>query len=61
MLFYAAILNGIAAPPLMVIIMLVANNDRVMGPWTNTRALNTLGWLATALMTAASVGMLIAK
>jgi len=40
--------------------MLVANNDRVMGPWTNTRTLNTLGWLATALMTAASVGMLIA-
>ena len=60
MLFYSAILNGIAAPPLMVIIMLVANNDRVMGPWTNTRALNTLGWLATALMTAASVGMLVA-
>jgi len=60
MLFYAAILNGIAAPPLMMIIMLVANNDRVMGPWTNTRALNTLGWLATALMTAASVGMLVA-
>ena len=60
MLFYSAILNGIVAPPLMVIIMLVANNDRVMGPWTNTRALNTLGWLATALMTAASVGMLVA-
>jgi NRAMP (natural resistance-associated macrophage protein)-like metal ion transporter len=61
MLFYAAILNGIVAPPLMVIIMLVANNDRVMGRRTNTRVLNTLGWLATALMTAASVGMLIAK
>lgn len=60
MLFYSAILNGIAAPPLMLIIMLVANNDRVMGRWTNTRALNTLGWLATALMTAASVGMLVA-
>jgi NRAMP (natural resistance-associated macrophage protein)-like metal ion transporter len=60
MLFYSAILNGIVAPPLMVIIMLVANNQRVMGRWTNTPALNTLGWLATSLMTLASVGMMIA-
>jgi NRAMP (natural resistance-associated macrophage protein)-like metal ion transporter len=60
MLFYSAILNGIAAPPLMVIIMMVANNQRLMGRWTNTPALNTLGWLATGLMTVASLGMLIA-
>ena len=61
MLFYSAILNGMAAPPLMVIIMLVANNRRVMGKQTNTRALNALGWLATALMIAASIGMLVAR
>jgi NRAMP (natural resistance-associated macrophage protein)-like metal ion transporter len=60
MLFYAALLNGLAAPPLMVIIMLVANNRRAMGERTNTPALNTLGWLATAIMTAASVGVLVA-
>jgi NRAMP (natural resistance-associated macrophage protein)-like metal ion transporter len=60
MLFYSAILNGVAAPPLMVIIMLVANNTKVMGEWTNTRPLNVLGWIATALMAAASVGMFVA-
>ncbi len=60
MLFYSAIFNGVAAPPLMIIIMLVANNPTVMGKWTNTRALNVLGWLATALMAAASVGMVVA-
>jgi NRAMP (natural resistance-associated macrophage protein)-like metal ion transporter len=60
MLFYSAILNGVAAPPLMVIIMLVANNTKVMGQWTNTRPLNVLGWVATALMTAASIGMFVA-
>ncbi len=60
MLFYSAIINGVAAPPLMAIIMLVANNRRVMGKRTNTRLLNTLGWLATAIMTVASVGMLVA-
>ena len=61
MLFYAAILNGVAAPPLMVVIMLVANNRRIMGRWTNTATLNVLGWIATALMIAASAGMLLAR
>ena len=61
MLFYAAIVNGIAAPFLMVVIMLVANNRRVMGDCTNTRALNVLGWIATGLMSAASVGMFAAR
>jgi len=54
MLFYSAILNGVAAPPLLVVIMLVANNRRVMGEWTNSRSLNVLGWLATILMTVAA-------
>jgi Mn2+/Fe2+ NRAMP family transporter len=58
MLFYSAILNGVVAPPLMIIIMLMANNRRVMGGLTNSRALNVFGWLATALMSAASIGML---
>jgi len=61
MLFYSALLNGIAAPPLMTLIMLVANDERVMGKWTNGQALNVLGWGATALMTAAALGMWIAS
>ena len=61
MLFYSAILNGVAAPPLMLVIMFVANNGRVMGKWTNTRTLNVLGWIATALMTGASIGMFVAR
>jgi Mn2+/Fe2+ NRAMP family transporter len=58
MLFYSAVLNGLAAPPLLVVIMLIANNEGVMGKHTNARALNVLGWLATALMIAASVAMI---
>jgi NRAMP (natural resistance-associated macrophage protein)-like metal ion transporter len=60
MLFYSAILNGMAAPPLMIIIMLVANNRKVMGEWTNTPWLNAFGWIATALMAVASIGMFAA-
>src|SRR5262249_24598273 len=58
MLFYSALVNGLAAPPLLVIIMLVANNRHVIGSRVNTLALNVLGWLVTALMTAASIAML---
>jgi len=61
MLFYSAILNGIAAPPLMLVIMFVSNNERVMGKRTNTPVLNWLGWIATVLMTAASIGMFVAR
>jgi NRAMP (natural resistance-associated macrophage protein)-like metal ion transporter len=57
MLYYSAILNGLAAPPLMVIIMMVANDRRVMGNRTNSIALNVLGWGATALMWMAAVGL----
>jgi Mn2+/Fe2+ NRAMP family transporter len=57
-LFYSAVLNVLVAPPLLVIIMLIANNERVMGKHTNTRALNVLGWFATALMIAAAVAMI---
>ena len=59
MLFYSAIVNGLAAPPLLVVIMLVANNANVMGRHTNTRLLNVFGWLATALMTAAGLAMFL--
>lgn len=59
MLFYSAILNGLAAPPLLVVIMLVANSGTVMGEWTNSRTLNVLGWAATALMLVAGVALVV--
>ncbi|OGF28375.1 iron transporter [Candidatus Falkowbacteria bacterium RIFOXYA2_FULL_47_9] len=43
MLYYTAILNGIVAPPLMIIIMLISNNKKIMGKHTNTRVSNVLG------------------
>ena len=55
MLFWSAILNGLLAPPLMVLVMLVGNNRKIMGAHTNGPWLNMLGWSATVLMTAAAV------
>lgn len=58
-LFWSAVLNGLLAPPLLVIIMLVANNRRVMGERANGPILNALGWATTAAMSAAAIGLLL--
>lgn len=58
MLFLSAVLNGVLAPPLLVLVMLVGNNRAIMGRHTNGRWLNVLGWTATALMTAAAAAFL---
>ena len=56
-LFWSAVLNGVAAVPIMVMIMLMGSHDAVMGPFTLKPLLRTLGWVATAVMGAAAVGM----
>lgn len=56
-LFWTAVINGFLAPPLLVAIMLIANNPRVMGGRVNGRVLNILGWTTTTVMFAAAVGL----
>ena len=52
-LFWAAVLNGVVAVPLMVVIMIMAMQERVMGKFTLPRPLWAMGWLSTAVMTVA--------
>jgi NRAMP (natural resistance-associated macrophage protein)-like metal ion transporter len=59
MLFLSAVLNGLLAPPLLLLIMLVGNNRVIMGEHANGPWLNVLGWLATAVMFLAAVGFLV--
>jgi NRAMP (natural resistance-associated macrophage protein)-like metal ion transporter len=54
-LFWSAVLNGIAAAPLMVAMMILASRRSVMGKFVVSRPLAILGWAATAVMTAATV------
>ena len=56
-LFWTAVINGVVAVPLLVLIMLVANNRKIMGARTNNRLTNALGWLTTAALALAAVGM----
>ena len=56
-LFWSAVINGVAAVPIMIMIMLMASRTKVMGQFALRPLLKALGWLATAAMAAAGVGM----
>jgi NRAMP (natural resistance-associated macrophage protein)-like metal ion transporter len=58
-LFWSAVINGIVAVPLMVVIILLVSNRSVMGSFTASRPIVILGWIATAIMGAAGLWMLI--
>lgn len=58
-LFWAAILNGIVAAPLMVVIMMMASNPRVMGKFVVPAYLRWVGWCATGVMLCVCVGVLL--
>jgi NRAMP (natural resistance-associated macrophage protein)-like metal ion transporter len=58
-LYYTAVLNGIVAPPLLVMIMLIGNNRSIMKSKVNGRVSNTLGWITTIAMSIAAVALLL--
>lgn len=58
-LYWAAVLNGITAPPVMLMMMLMATNPQVMQQFTLSRRLRFFGWLATLLMSVATIGFFL--
>ena len=54
-LFWSAVLNGIAAVPLMAAMMIIASRRKVMGQFTAEPALLVFGWGATGVMAAATL------
>ena len=54
-----AVINGLLAAPLLVLVMLVSNDRRVMGERTNGRRLNLLGWGTTAVMAVAAIALVV--
>lgn len=55
-LIYAAVGNGLIAPIVLVLIMLLAGNRHVMGEWRNGHLSTIFGWMVTLIMTVAGVG-----
>jgi NRAMP (natural resistance-associated macrophage protein)-like metal ion transporter len=58
LLYYTAIFNGLVAPPLMILIMLISNNANIMGEHTNGRLSNLVGWAITGIMFVCAVALL---
>jgi len=56
-LFWTAVINGFLSPPLLVMIMLIANNRAIMGKRVNTRTLNVLGWTTSFVMFVAAIAL----
>jgi Mn2+/Fe2+ NRAMP family transporter len=58
-LVWAAIINGVAAVPIMALLMLMSTQRRIMGSFLIGQGWWVVGWLATGIMGAACVVMLI--
>jgi NRAMP (natural resistance-associated macrophage protein)-like metal ion transporter len=58
-LVLSAVLNGLVAAPLLILIMLVSNDRAAMGERTNGRLLNILGWITTTVMSVAGLGLIV--
>jgi len=58
-LFWSAVINGVIAVPIMVVMMLLATRRDTMGDHVIGARLRGLGWLATAAMAATVVAMLV--
>jgi NRAMP (natural resistance-associated macrophage protein)-like metal ion transporter len=56
-LFWSAVINGVAATPIMVMMMLIGARKAAMGPFVLPPYLRIVGWAATAVMGLASIGM----
>jgi len=58
-LFWSAVINGVVAVPLMVVVILLASRPSVMGAFTSGRVIIALGWLATVAMGLAALLMFL--
>jgi NRAMP (natural resistance-associated macrophage protein)-like metal ion transporter len=59
MLFWSAVVNGVLAPPLIVLVVLLTSDADVMGSRRNPRWLRALGWATAVVMTVAAVAMFV--
>ena len=59
MLFYSAVVNGLLAPPLILLVVLLTSDPKVMGDRVSPPLLRYLGWITFVVMLAAAVGMLV--
>ena len=49
-LIYSAVANGIVAPVILALIVIISSNGKIMGEWVNKRPITWIGWAVTGLM-----------
>ncbi len=57
-LIYSAVANGIVAPLILALIVIISSNKKVMGEWVNGPVAKTFGWLITGIMSLAGIAAL---
>jgi Mn2+/Fe2+ NRAMP family transporter len=56
-LFWSAVVNGVVAAPVMVLMMLMGSNRKVMGDFCLSPGLRLVGWFSTLVMAVAAIGL----
>ena len=59
LLLWSAVVNGLLAPPLVIIILIICNNREIMGRYRNGRTLNVLSGIVAVMMTGAAAALVI--
>ena len=59
LLVFSALVNGIAAAPFLVLVMVISGNQKIMGKYRNGVIATVLGWLTVALMASAAVALFL--
>lgn len=58
-LIYSAVVNGLVAPVILFLIVILSSSKKVMGQWVNKPHVTALGWIVTSLMVVAGVGAIM--
>lgn len=61
MLFWSAVVNGVLAPPLIVLVVRLTSDSGVMGLRVNSALLRWLGWATAVVMAGATMGMFVTR
>ena len=59
LLIVVAVINGLAAAPFLIVVMLIAGDRHLMGDYANGTLAKTLGWLTVAVMLIAAIALVV--
>jgi Mn2+/Fe2+ NRAMP family transporter len=58
-LLYSAVANGVVAPVVLALVVLISSNRKIMGEWTNRPIITRIGWVTTIIMAVSGIAAII--